>query len=876
MIFLKAKNRLKFFWLKNKILLAMNPRIHKIIFLLSAIFILSGITGSGVAAGVKGERKVISLNGIWQIAEGGMEKIPSRFDHSIVVPGLLDMAEPSFKEPGPKVSDRSAQSQKDPLRDAFWYRRTFSLSGPIEDFAQLRIGKAMYGTRVFLNGKLIGDHVPCFTQGLFDVKDALKVGENELIVRVGADRNAVSKFVESGTDGEKRRFIPGIYDDVEIIMSGLPHITNIQAVPDINKKSVTVYSWVLSSPSSPAAKLHITVREALTHKTVGESDLILSANPSGNEQTGSKTVAIRGCHLWTPEDPFLYELVVSSAADNFITRFGMRTFSFDASTGYSMLNGKPYSMRGTNVTLLRFFEDSLRGNKPWNEEWIRLLFKRFHDMHWNCFRLCIGFAPEIWYRIADETGFLIQDEYPVWWGVSTRYNEEILAPEFREWMQERWNHSSVVIWDACNETYSPETGKAVARVRGLDLSNRPWQNGWGEPGNNTDPDECHPYHFVFGPDQPFRLPDMVRDTGTKAGLMIAQPFENEKLARNNPIVINEYGAIWVNRDGSPTTLSKPVFDYLMEPSATVDQRRELYARYMAAITEHFRAHRKVAAVMHFCGLGYSRPDGQTTDEWLDVDKLTWNNEFYKYVRDAFAPVGIMLNIWSDECEGGKTKEFPVIIFNDLEKTWKGDVNLRLYQDGKIIFEKTIHTSVAGFGTARVKFNTIIPDKAADYLAEASLINTPAGDVHSLRNFSVLSPEQIEARRNLAKDKPVRASSVLLRDNAPRKAEYAVDGNRSSNWISEKGNPQWLAVDLGSLQPVSRVELAYDWGVTARSFLIQTSADGDVWKTIYSTESEALRTETIRFPTVQTRWIRLFYNGPDNGDSHSIYEFAVYH
>ena len=37
-------------------------------------------------------------------------------------------------------------------------------------------------------------------------------------------------------------------------------------------------------------------------------------------------------------------------------------------------------------------------------------------MHWNALRYCIGFPPEMWYRIADEEGILIQDEFPIWGG----------------------------------------------------------------------------------------------------------------------------------------------------------------------------------------------------------------------------------------------------------------------------------------------------------------------------------------------------------------------------------------------------------------------------------------------------------------------------
>ena len=53
--------------------------------------------------------------------------------------------------------------------------------------------------------------------------------------------------------------------------------------------------------------------------------------------------------------------------------------------------------------------------------------------------------------------------------------------------------------------------------------------------------------------------------------------------------------------------------------------------------------------MHFTTLGYSRPDGQTSDHWTKggVAKLQWEPEFYQYVRDAFAPVGMMIDFWNN-------------------------------------------------------------------------------------------------------------------------------------------------------------------------------------------------------------------------------------
>ncbi len=173
---------------------------------------------------------------------------------------------------------------------------------------------------------------------------------------------------------------------------------------------------------------------------------------------------LRDCKLWTPEDPFLYRLELSTGADEYSTRFGMRTFAFDRKRGCALLNGKPYPLRGTNVCIFRFFEDPLRENKPWDADWVRKLHEAFRSMHWNSIRYCIGFPPEAWYDIADEVGLLLQDEYPIWGiGVPELVTIEALTQEYTEWLEEHWNHPSVAIWDAQNETQCEVTGQGNRR-----------------------------------------------------------------------------------------------------------------------------------------------------------------------------------------------------------------------------------------------------------------------------------------------------------------------------------------------------------------------------------------------------------------------------
>ena len=328
--------------------------------------------------------------------------------------------------------------------------------------------------------------------------------------------------------------------------------------------------WVRRVGSAAAANVHVTLREASGKRVVGEGDLD-AAEGEGPERTGRVTLPIRDCRLWSPEDPFLYELEARTDADTLTTRFGMRSFRFDPASGRAILNGRPYFMRGSNVCIFRFMEDSQRGDKPWRRVGPTFApeVSRRHGLELPA--LLIGFPPEMWYRIADEEGILIQDEYPLWTGGLGKYARKLkspsllalesedldadeLAEEFTEWMEERWNHPCVVLWDACNETDTPQTGEAIRKVRGLDLSHRPWDNGYGPAMDPGDSAERHGYHFgSFNR----RLQNIVRDPGTA-----------EWAPGKNAVVLNEYGGLWLNRDGTPTVLTRATYDTLLGPGAT--------------------------------------------------------------------------------------------------------------------------------------------------------------------------------------------------------------------------------------------------------------------------------------------------------------------
>jgi beta-galactosidase len=368
-------------------------------------------------------------------------------------------------------------------------------------------------------------------------------------------------------------------------------------------------------------------------------------------------------------------------------------------------------------------------------------------MHWNSIRYCIGFPPEIWYDIADEVGFLIQDEFPIWLltpGSKTDAPPEFpkaqkIIPEYIEWMRERWNHPCVVIWDGQNESFTDETGKAIRAVRRLDLSNRPWENGWAEPQSPTDCVESHPYLYIrtWMNQPPFHLSEMPKVSG-KPGLNDRQ----KKL--DVPTIVNEYCWLWLNRDGTPTCLTDKVYESILGPNSTTAQRREVHARHVAALTEFWRCHRQTAGVLHFCGLGYSRPGdkprplgGATSDHFVDLEKLTFEPKIAEYVGQAFSPVGLMLDFWADQLEAGSRQPTKIYVINDLPTVWSGSVRVQIRApDGLPRMTGTQSVSVEPYGRTIVSWMVFAPREAGNYTLTAELVRGKDKPVRSLRDFKV--------------------------------------------------------------------------------------------------------------------------------------------
>jgi len=617
-----------------------------------------------------------SLDGTWELADGSLtDTPPTTFDRKVPVPGLVTLATPAFEHVG-EAWPAAASGEK--LR-AFWYRTTFDVAETDYHRSSLRVGRVKYGVKAWLNGQAIGSGPGAFTAHQWAAGDALKKGANELLIRVGGDPRAVATSQPTHQDLEKDRWIPGIYGTVSLRQHHSPQINvfKVVALPETGEVRVQVE---LYNQHADGREVRVEVRAWPVAESGAQSA------PKANASASLSAGAVKSLPLeftmpaampWTPEAPNLYALQVDvlrakdgAMLDRRSGRFGFRTVRWKSSEDRAKrgfyLNGARLPLLGTNVTLHRYFEDQSAGEFLWDRQWVIDFFKLGKSLGWNTYRICVGRAPELWYDVADEVGVLLADEFMMWTVLSNqhqKWSEEAMTAEFTAWLREAWNHPSIAWWDASNETLSPLPGKVINNVRSLDPT-RQWENGgFNPPQGPDDPIEDHPYKFMhIMANSLANLED--NDGKAPQGKIPVLNFATHK-APTHPYILNEYGWLWVNRDGTWTTMSKPVFEALLGTGPHAPAVLwEAHAYLVGGMTRMWRAKRGYDAIKHFVFLGYSRADGETSDNFLDVKNLKLEPRWQKQMKWGFAQVIPFIDRWQLAPAKDGTLKVPLLAIND--------------------------------------------------------------------------------------------------------------------------------------------------------------------------------------------------------------------
>ena len=710
------------------------------------------------AAGEEVGRVVIDLNGTWQFDQTVNAFPPVKFTRTIPVPGLVHLAEPRIADYNKffKRADRVEAKEQHNLYNIdytprySWYRKSVFIPNDLKDKeGMITIKKSQYVTQVYVNGIDMGTSMACYTPVEFPITSALKLGaDNEILIKVG-DRVWLPSEAAGGTDKEKEHYLPGIWDDVLISFTGKVRINRLLVLPSVAGKKLTVKAQLRNlkpaqifygDAMSDSVTLDISIAEKLTGKVIA-SKTGRFATKRDNISVAELEIPLSKFTNWSPDQPFLYVATATlktdqGISDNLNKQFGMRDFTRKGKFFY--LNGEKIILRGTNVTLQRFFEDPDCGNLVWDKQWVKKLLVDYpKQLNWNMMRICVGIAPDFWYDLADEHGLLFQNEWLYW---QNHGWDDQIRKEYNDWVWTDGNHPSIAIWDAINENWDDYIGNTlIPELKKLDPT-RIWDAGYmtGDQMALDEMDEPHPYQGVVS----WIQPGANRDVYPLGNLDFKPPILMNIQESSSAQLINEYGWIWLWRNGTPSKLTVDVFEHYLGKNSTPEQNWELQAYWMQLETEWLRSEPSIAGVLAFCYLANNY--GYTGDWFAGNIKDLKPTPTLDWLQHAFAPAGTFINLTDERYvrmvkphQPGSNLLFNLAGVNNHPFIATGSVKVRLLDGkGKSVLEQVINVKLQPYVRTDVPVSIQLPDGVGGYVLVAEFTPEKGPAVISRRFLKV--------------------------------------------------------------------------------------------------------------------------------------------
>ncbi|WIB00847.1 discoidin domain-containing protein [Curtobacterium sp. MCBA15_012] len=135
-----------------------------------------------------------------------------------------------------------------------------------------------------------------------------------------------------------------------------------------------------------------------------------------------------------------------------------------------------------------------------------------------------------------------------------------------------------------------------------------------------------------------------------------------------------------------------------------------------------------------------------------------------------------------------------------------------------------------------------------------------------------APATPAAARDVAVGKPVTTSSDERGDLA---GDAAVDDDDTTRWSSTAHDGEWLAVDLGAVLPLDRVEVAWEAASAASDRVQVRDRDTDPWRTVATTDAGSGGTERHALDGVRGRYVRLVADTRNTRYGVSVWSFRVF-
>ncbi|NQX60115.1 PA14 domain-containing protein [Paenibacillus qinlingensis] len=334
-----------------------------------------------------------------------------------------------------------------------WYKRSFTIPDSWSgQRVKLNFGAVDYLATVYVNGQLVGSHKGGFTAFSLDITDQLKTGPNELIVKVldntdSGEDQAVGKQTVKKLGGIWYTSSSGIWQTVWMEPVAPAHIDKLDMVPDITNQVLK-----LKVAASGVQGETVKATASINGQVVGTA--------TGTPGTDI-AIPVPNARLWSPDDPFLYELKVSlnngsQSVDQVDSYFGMREIKTGLVDGVmrTLLNGKPVFMMGPLDQ--GYYPDGIY-TAP-TEEALQFDLATIKRIGMNTVRKHIKIEPARWYYWADKMGLLVWQDMPSLEDRQGNKGSDISQAaktqwlkEYKEMVDQLQSTPSIVTWTVFNE-----------------------------------------------------------------------------------------------------------------------------------------------------------------------------------------------------------------------------------------------------------------------------------------------------------------------------------------------------------------------------------------------------------------------------------------
>ena len=386
-------------------------------------------------------RKLTSLNGVWSYIVDPMNNgLPETsffggFPQNKTQITGMELIEYNF-ESASKLNIPGAWNAQDErlffYQGPVWLYKKINFSPSTDNLTHIYFEGSNFRTKVFINGQVVGEFKGGYVPFNFEITEYIKEGEN--IILVQTDNSLDSTTVPTN----KTDWWPwgGLIGDVYLVETPKAFIQNAYLQLKQNKKNEITFKLKLVN-SKRNTKVSIEIPE-LNFKRSFYAD-----------QHGmvKKTIKLDP-QLWSPSNPKLYEVNISTSNDFISDRIGFRHIYTEGKKIF--LNGNPIKFKGISMHAepigeagpafsKKHFQDLLRTSKDLNVNFVRAA-------HYPYSRHLA--------KVADEMGLLLWEEVPVYWNIDWSNPEtlNIANNQISRLIERDWNRSSVGVWSIANET----------------------------------------------------------------------------------------------------------------------------------------------------------------------------------------------------------------------------------------------------------------------------------------------------------------------------------------------------------------------------------------------------------------------------------------